>query len=223
MNALGFTWLCATKDLRILLRTRGSIARVCVLGVMIVMVLSLALKPSATEGSGGSPPPALWLAYVVVAVLGFECTARVDREERAIDALRLCPAAPGAAYFGKLLVNVVVLCFSAAAVTLAAMLLFGLDTARSAAVFVRVLPLSLLGLAALGTLFSAGLTSGTLRSELLTIVVLPLALPLIIVSMRLLERSGSGAATQQDVGILIAFDVMYIAVGAMAYQPLIEA
>lgn len=218
--------LLAGKDLRLAGRTRQSTALVCVLGVLIIVVLSLGLGP-AGAADGARAASVLWTAYLFGGILCFDRTTRTEHADGAVDALRLSPADPAALFLGKLLTNLVLMSVLCSVVTLAGSLLFHLDISSAPLAFVSIMGLSVVGLAAIGTLFSASTSALGLGSEMLAIIVLPLALPLVLASSRLLERAMSShepgaAAPLSGIGVLVAFDVIYLVAGWLAFGLALE-
>lgn len=207
------------KDLRLELRTRRTAGLVIVLGLLIVTVLGLGLRP----GEGGRGAAAiLWVAYLFSGMLCFERTMSVEREDNALAALVLSPAGPGALYAAKLVANLVMILAVAAVATPVGVAFFGLDLAAPPAQLLAVLGLSLLGLAAVGTLFSAAV-SGRRAGGALPLLVLPLLLPLVLVSTAQLAALESGqSAAPAAMPVLLAFDAIFVTAGWMAYEHILD-
>jgi heme exporter protein B len=119
-------------------------------------------------------------------------------------------------------------------VTPVAIILFHFDLSAAPLGFAKVMALGILGFAAVGTLFSAAVSSTRLQGGLLALLVFPLCLPLVLASTQILiamfsERpDGSAAAASGGTGagggvaILIAFDVIFLVASWLASELLLE-
>ena len=216
--------LLVAKDLRIEARSRQTLGLVVILGLLIVVVLGLGL--GAQENVAGfSATAVLWVAYLFAGVLCFEKTMAVERTDGAMAALLLAPIDRGVIYAAKLLTNLALTAAVALVVTPAGVLFFSFDLSASPLVFVLVVGISMVGFAAVGTLFASVVSSSRLQGGLLALMIFPVSLPLVIVSTRLLNRifrDGQGL-DGQTLGILIAFDVIFIATSWIVFDCVLEA
>ncbi|HVT87339.1 MAG TPA: hypothetical protein VHD56_00675, partial [Tepidisphaeraceae bacterium] len=90
--------------------------------------------------------------------------------------------------------------------------------------FASVMSLSILGFATVGTLFSAIVSSTRLQGGLLAMMVFPIALPLVIASTQMLLgafRDGNAPGTS-GLGILLAFDVIFLVVSWLVFERVLE-
>jgi heme exporter protein B len=214
-------WLIL-KDIRIEARARQTLGLVVVLGILIVSVLGLSLGPQQASGAGAAG--VLWAAYLFSGVLCFEKTMAWERMDGALVGLLLAPVDHGILYLAKLTSNVLMMLAVCAVVTPVAILFFHFDLSAAPIGFLIIVILSMLGFAALGTLFAAVVSSSRLQGGLLAVVVFPLTLPLVIASTRMMlglyekEQSFNGAAF----AVLLAFDVIFLVVSWLAFEWVIE-
>lgn len=222
MNTARTALLLASKDLRIEARGMQTIGLVVVLGVLIVVVLALGLGPG--KGAGGVGATAiLWVAYLFGGVLCFEKTMAVERYDDAMAGLLLAPIARGAIFAGKLLANLLLMLALALVVTPVGIVLFSFDLSAAPLAFVQIMVLSLVGFAAIGTLFSAAVSSTRLRGGLLAVLVFPLSLPLVLTSTQLLLGAfGEGRSPGAGLSILVAFDVVFLVASWLAFDVVLE-
>ena len=214
-------WLAA-KDLRIEARTRQTLGLVVILGVLIVTVLGLGLGPQ--RASGPAAAAVLWVAYLFTGVLCFEKTMAVERQDGALTGILLAPVDRGVIYAAKLCSNLVLMLAVAAVITPVGVVFFSFDLSAAPLAFLAVVALSMLGFAAVGTLFSAVVSSSRLQGGLLALAVFPLTLPLVLTSTRLMTRlyedgtplGGSAFA------VLLAFDAIFLAVSWIAFEWVLE-
>jgi len=212
------------KDLRIEARSRQTLGLVIVLGILIIVVLGLGLAVQQQVSSFGASA-ILWVAYLFGGVLCFEKTMAVERHDGALAGLLLAPVDRGVLFAAKLVANLVLMLALALVVTPAAIVLFGFDLSSAPGAFAAVTLLGMLGFAAVGTLFAAVVSSSRLQGGLLAIVVLPICLPLVIASTSVLMdvfregRDLSGDA----LGVLVAFDAIYLVVSWLAFERMLSA
>jgi len=223
MTSLRTILLLAGKDLRIEARSRQTLALVIVLGLLIVVVLGLGLA------SGGKTSPAaataiLWVAYLFGGVLCFEKTMAVERHDAALAALLAAPIDRGLIYVAKLLANLVLMLALAAVVTPAAIVLFDFDLSAAPLGFAAVTLLGMLGFAAVGTLFAAVVSSTRLQGGLLAMMVFPVCLPLVVASTQIMIRlfAEGQALTGEDLGLLAAFDAVYLVSSWLMFEKILE-
>ena len=211
------------KDLRIEARNRQTLGLVAVLGVLIITVLGLGLG-AQNNVSGVSATAVLWVAYLFSGVLCFEKTFAVERNDGVLAALLMAPIDRGAIYVAKLTSNLVLIAAVAAVVTPAGVLFFGFDLSAAPGTFAVVMTLSIVGFAAVGTLFAAMVSSTRLQGGLLAMMIFPITLPLVLVSTQLLMKSfrdgvaPGGAA----LGVLVAFDMIFLVVSWLVFEWVLE-
>ena len=207
------------KDLRLEARTRQTVGLVVVMAILIVTVLGLGLGPQQLA-SGFAAPAVLWVAYLFAGVLCFEKTMACERHDGALAALLLAPVDRGVIYFAKLISNLILIAAIAIVVTPVALVLFGFDLSAAPGAFVVTVGVSMIGFAAIGTLFSAAVNSTGVRGGPLAMVIFPISLPLVLASTHMLIkcfRDGE-PITQTALAILVAFALIYLVVSWLVFE-----
>ena len=225
-------WAIVWKDLRVEGRTRQTISIMVMFSLAMVIMfnfaLGMAINVNITAGKAASPA-LLWLVTLLAAVLGLNRSLALDRENQVIDAILMAPIPRGALYLGKVI--------SITLFTLALdLILVVLFTAFFGKPF--YLPVAMLVLA-LGTIgyISAGvlITSITIQSRardvLLPVLLLPLSLPLVLpasmATTSYIASAALGEATWElvraPVLLVIAYDLMMLAVGFLTYRYVVES
>lgn len=216
--------LLTGKDLKIEARTRQTVGLVVVLGILIVVVLALGLTPQQ-KTSGASATTILWVAYLFSGVLCFEKTMAVERHDGALIGLLLAPVDRGVIFAAKLLSNLAFIFLVVLVITPIAVMFFGFDLAKAPGSFAAIMGLSLVGFAAVGTLFATAVSSSSLQGGLLALLVFPISLPLVITStqmmIRLYGQSGE-AAGGAGLAILVAFDAVFLVVSWLVFELVLE-
>lgn len=213
------------KDLRIEARTRQTIGLVTILGVLILTVLGLGLGADQ-RASGPAATAILWVAYLFSGVLCFEKTMAVERQDGALAGLLMAPVDRGLLYAGKLVTNLVLILSLAGVVTVVGMLFLSFDLTGMLLPFAVITSLAMLGFAAVGTLFGAAVSSTRLQGGLLALLVFPITLPLVITSTQLMMRMGDASQFWEQgmggIGVLMAFDAIYLTLSWLVFELLLE-
>ena len=215
--------LLVGKDLRIEARSRQTLGLVGVLGILIVVVLGLGLG-AQQGGMGLSATAVLWTAYLFSGVLCFEKTMAVERGDAALAGLMMAPLDRGVIFVAKLVSNLALMACVTTVVTAAGVLFFSFDLSAAPGQFVLVMGVGMVGFAAIGTLFSAVVSSSRLQGGLLALVVFPLALPLVIASTQLLLRifRDGESAGGQALAVIVAFDVIFLIASWVLFEWVLE-
>lgn len=221
MSAVRVVMLLAGKDLRIEARGRQTLGLVVVLGILIEVVLALGLGQAS---SGLRATAILWVTYLFGGVLCFEKTMAVERQHDAMAGLLMAPVDRGLIYLGKLCANLALLGALAAVVTPVGIVFFGFDLSAAPGAFAAVIGLSLVGYAAVGTLFSAVTSASRLQGGLLAMVVFPLSLPLVITSTQVLAgvMDRGEALDMSGLGLIAVFDVIFLTASWMVFELVVE-
>lgn len=223
MTVLRQIALLVGKDLRIEARSRQTLALVITLGLLIVVVLGLGLD-AGERMAGTGAAAVLWVAYLFGGVLCFEKTMAVERHDGALAGLLLSPVDRGTLYISKLLSNLILMSGLALVVTPAGIVFFNFDLSAAPGSFALIVTISMIGFAAVGTLFSAAVSSARMQGGLLAMLVFPVTLPLVIVSTRLLLgifRDGE-PLVGTGLAVLVAFDAIFVVVSWLVFEMLLE-
>ena len=173
---------------------------------------------------GFSATAVLWVAYLFAGVLCFEKTIAVERNDGVLAALLMAPLDRGLIYLSKLASNLILMLAVALVVTPAGILFFGFDLSAAPVAFAVVMVLSIIGFAAVGTLFAAVVSSTRLQGGLLAMMVFPISLPLVVTSTQLMLRAFRDAqpVSLGAIGILVAFDSIFLAVSWIVFEWVLE-
>jgi len=206
------------KDVRIEWRTRESVASVFVLGVLLLVVFSVAHDPEP-EAAPALAPAVLWVTFVFTGLLGIQRGFLLERENDCLAGLLSAPLDPAAIYAGKLAANVVLLGVTQAVVVPLVGLFLHLDLWPVLAGLALVLALGNLGFAALATLFAAIAARTRAREVMLPLLLLPLLVPLLIGSVEATRAvlAGGLAAARDGLTVLAAFDVVFMVAGWLLF------
>jgi len=211
------------KDMRIEWRTRESLASMVVLGVLLVVIFSVAFDPAPVDAPRLAPS-VLWAAFVFTGLLGVQRGFVLEREQDCLGGLLASPLDPAALYLGKLAANVVLLAATQALVVPLVAVLLHVDVGRALPSLLLVLLLGNLGFAALATLFAAMTVRARAREVMLPVLLLPVVVPVLIAGVKATEAvlAGGLGAASGALGVLVAFDVIFVAAGILLFEQVIR-
>jgi heme exporter protein B len=211
------------KDLRIEWRTKESLASFAVLGVLLVVIFSVALDP-APDDAPRLVPSVLWATFVFTGLLGIQRGFVLERENDCLGGILASPLDPAALYLGKLASNVVLLAVMQALVVPLVAVLLHADVGGVLPALLLVLFLGNLGFAALATLFAAMTVRARAREVMLPLLLLPLLVPVLIGGVKATEAAlrGGLAAAAAPLSVLAAFDVIFLVAGVLLFEQVIR-
>lgn len=243
MSEAGTSFLAKTatltrKDLRSELRGRDTLPPMLAFAVAVTILLAFVLPGDARLGESVDLPVGavsvadvlagfLYVTVLFAGLIGFARTFELEREEGAVDALLLAPLDRSGLFLSKALTNLVYLLIVEAFVVPVFALLFGFDLGARWLVLLLVIFLVDIGFVAVGTLFASLAAQTRSRELMLPILALPILVPIFIAGTQLtadlLLGGGLEAVTARGwFGILIAFDVIFTVVGALAFEFVVE-
>jgi len=206
------------KDLRIEWRTRESVASVFVLGVLLLVVLTVAHDPTP-EAAPSLAPVVLWVTFVFTGMAGIQRGFLLERENDCLAGLLSAPLDPADIYAGKLAANVILLGVTQLVVVPLVGLLLHVDLWSVLPGLLVVLLLGNLGFAALATLFAAVAARTRARETLVPLLVLPLLVPLLIGAVQATQAvlAGGLGEARDALAVLLAFDVVFAVAGWLLF------
>ncbi len=208
------------KDLMLEVRG-GRITTVLVsLALLVLVVLVFAFDRAVAQGPD-TAAGALWIALVFAGMLGATRVVLSEQENGCLRALLLSPLDRATIYAAKLTASFGFMVGAAIAATILAMLFFNLEFSMSLAALMLVLILGALGFSALATLLAVIAARARGGELLLPLLIVPLFVPALIAGVKASAAvlSGAALATSRDwVGILIAFDVLFVTAGYLLFE-----
>ena len=212
------------KDLRLEIRSGQSTLALFALSLLIMVVLVFALDPQPADRARDAAG-ALWVALVFAGMLGATRSILAENENGCMRALTIGPVDAAALYGAKLIGAFTFMAISEAAAVILIVLFFNLDIGAGLMRLAPPLMLGTLGFAALATLLAA--ISGRTRAGdlLLPVLAVPLFVPALIAGVKASEAALSGLPlvdARQWLGILIAFDVLFVTLGALLFEHVIR-
>ena len=208
------------KDIRYELRSKQMWTGMGLFALLVLVIFNFAFD-LRVDNKAAVAPGALWIAFVFASLLGLGRTIAAEREKGAMDRLLLCPVDRRAIYLAKLLGNMLFI----GVVELVALPVFVVlfDVALSGGMLVLVVITGTIGVAAIGTLFSAMAAATRARELLLPILVFPLIVPVVIGAVRATSDLIVPLANEPPwLGLIVAFDIIFLSISMLTFQYVIE-
>jgi len=223
MTLLAQSAAVAGKDLRIELRGRYALGAVLPFAGTLLIAFGLSLGPGRSLLQQAAPG-LLWLAVLFASVLSFQRAYEREGEDDALETLLLAPIDKAAIFLGKAAAVVVQLLALEALVLLLVAWLFGLSLGPYPLGLAAAFLLGTIGLAAVGSLFGVLSESPRAREAVFPLLVLPLATPVLVAGVKAtaLATAGRGSEAGSWLGLLVAFDVVFVAAGSLVFGFLLE-
>ena len=207
------------KDIRCELRSKQTWMGMGMFALLVLVIFNFAFD-LRVDNKTAIAPGALWVAFVFASLLGLGRTIASEREKGLMDRLLLCPVDRKAIYLAKLLGNLLFIGVVEVVALPAFAALFDVP------LFGALLPIVLLGtlgVATVGTLFSAMAAATQARELLLPILVFPLIVPVVVGAVRATGDLMVSAPNQPPwIGLMAAFDVIFFSVSMLTFEFVIK-
>ncbi len=207
------------KDIRCELRSKQTWMGMGMFALLVLVIFNFAFD-LRVDNKVAIAPGALWVAFVFASLLGLGRTIAAEREKGLMDRLLLCPVDRKAIYLAKLLGN---LLFIGVVEVVALPVFAALFNVPLFGALLPIVLLGTLGVAAIGTLFSAMAAATQARELLLPILVFPLIVPVVIGAVRATGDLMVASPNQPPwLGLMTAFDVIFLSVSMLTFEFVIK-
>ncbi|WKZ39920.1 MAG: heme exporter protein CcmB [Anaerolineales bacterium] len=211
------------KDLSAEFRSRELLSAMLVFSMLVILIFNFALELNI-EVRKSVAAGVLWTTFAFAGTLGLNRSMAVEKDRGCMDGLLLAPVDRSAIFFGKAISNLAfMLIVEAIVIPLYALLynetrIFQLD-------FLLIILLGSIGYIAVGTLLSAMSVQTRTRDVLLPILLFPVAVPVLLASVKAsggLIEGATFAEILTPFNLLLAYDVIFIAVAFMVFDFVVE-
>ncbi|HEY6542168.1 MAG TPA: heme exporter protein CcmB [Ktedonobacteraceae bacterium] len=207
------------KDIRCELRSKQTWMGMGMFALLVLVIFNFAFD-LRVDNKAAIAPGALWVAFVFASLLGLGRTITAEREKGLMDRLLLCPVDRKAIYLAKLLGN---LLFIGVVEAVALPVFAALFDVPLFGALLPIVLLGTLGVAAIGTLFSAMAAATHARELLLPVLVFPLIVPVVIGAVR---ATGDLMVVSPNsppwLGLMTAFDVIFLSASMLMFEFVIK-
>jgi heme exporter protein B len=216
--------LIARKDLAIEFRTRTAFFSSLVFAVLALTIFYFTWDESIVTPNDRAPG-VLWVVLTFSALLGLQRSFAIEEHDRGIDALLVSPISREAIYLGKAIGNLIFLSAVQAVAIPALALFYNMPVGRPLVVVSGIVFLAMVGIVAVGTLFSAMAVNTRLAELLLPMLSLPFFVPILMSAAQAAARVFAGRPVS-EVGfllkLLVAFDIVFIFACMLAFSFTLE-
>jgi heme exporter protein B len=214
----------AAKDIRAELRSRTALLTALVFAALVLVVFIFARDPTALAATALAPS-ALWVTFALAAMVAMNRAFTVERENAALDGMRLAPVPREALFLGKLLAN---LAFVGAVelVTLPLFtLFFNVSLWAILPGLLGVMTLATIGFVAVGTIFSAMAVRTRFAELLLPVLLLPFMVPPLIGAVQVTFRLLANRPLSEMLGwlrLLALYDIVFVTLCTLAFSAVVD-
>ena len=219
-RALTVAW----KDLVVERRSKETLNALLFFSLALLFVFQFALGPDR-ERLAAVLPGLLWLGFILSGVLGLGRAFLVERENDCWEALLLTPGDKSAIYLGKLAGSLVLMAVVEALVLALFVLFFNVELGGALPGLLLVIGLGTVGIGAVGTLFAAMTAQVRARELLFPVLLLPVLVPVLLATVKATEAlllGESVGAVVHWLQLLVAADVVYLTVGLLTFDVILE-
>jgi heme exporter protein B len=210
------------KDIQAEYRSLELVSAMLVFSLLVIIIFNYALdldikmRESVTSG-------VLWSTFAFAGTLGLNRSMSVEKDRGCLDGLLLAPVDRSAIYFGKALSNLAFMIVVEAIVLPAYTLFYGINLFKPG--LLLIILLGSIGYVGVGTLLATMSVQTRTRDILLSILLFPVVIPVLLPAI----VASNGFLTGLDIadflfsiGLLVAYDIIFIAVSFMVYDSVVE-
>lgn len=212
------------KDFVTEFKTRELFSSMFIFALLVIIIFIFSIDLSIVKANQVGPG-ILWVAFLFAGTLGLNRSFMLEKENGCLEGLILTPADRTAIYFGKMLSNLVFLLIMEAFILPLFMIFFNVDLIAHLGPLLLVILLGTVGFCAIGTLLSSLSSNLKTREIMLPILLYPLIVPVVIGAVRLTGQLLAGetlGSMMNWVGLILAFDIIYIGVSIITIDHILE-
>lgn len=210
------------KDLRAEFRSFELVSAMLVFSLLVILIFNFALeldiktRQSVTAG-------VLWATFAFAGTLGLNRSMAIEKDRGSLDGLLLAPVDRSAIYFGKFISNLAFMLLVEIIVLPVYSILYNTNLFQPG--LLMVILLGSIGYTAVGTLLAAMSVQTRTRDVLLPILLFPVAFSVLLAAV----KASGGFLNNSElteillpINLLIAYDVIFIAVSFMVFDTIVE-
>lgn len=210
------------KDVQAEYRSLELVSAMLVFSLLVIIIFNYALdldiKTRQTVTAG-----VLWTTFAFAGTLGLNRSMSVEKDRGCLDGLLLAPVDRSAIYFGKAISNLAFMMTVEAIVLPVYTVLYGINLFKPG--LLLIILLGSIGYVGVGTLLATMSVQTRTRDILLSILLFPVVIPVLLPAI----IASNGFLTGLDIadflfsiGLLVAYDIIFIAVSFMVYDSVVE-
>jgi heme exporter protein B len=210
------------KDLAAEWRSRELISGMLVFALLVIFIFNFALELD-TQARSTVTSGVLWVTFTFAGTLGLNRSMAVEKDRGCLDGLLLAPVDRTAIYFGKTLANFIFMLLVAVIVLPLYSIFYNQNLFIPG--LMLVIFLGSLGYVAVGTILASMAVQARTRDILLPILLFPVIIPVLVAAVKASSGFLQGTAfadIQSWLSLLVAYDVIFIAVSFMVFDFVVE-
>jgi heme exporter protein B len=218
-------WIVLWKDLLTERRSKESLNALFFFTLLLLFLFQFTLGPDR-DRLRAAMPGLLWLGFVLAGLLGLGRSFILERENDCWEGLLLTPGDKSAIYLGKLAANIALMAVVEVVVVGLFGVFYSIELGGALGPLAVVLALGTLGLAAVGTLFAAMTAQVRARELLFPVLLLPAQIPVLLATVSATQGVLLGqplAEAGHWLRLLVAADVVYLVVGVLTFEFVLDA
>jgi heme exporter protein B len=212
------------KEALVEARGRETVLAGAVFALLVLVIFNFAFD-LRVENVAAVAPGVLWVTVTFAGVLSLGRAFARERDRRTLDGLLLAPVDRSALYLAKVVGSLASMLVVEVIALPAFIGLFNISA--DLPLLVGGLLLGTLGLAGVGTLFAAIAAHTRARDVLLPLLLFPIQVPVILATVKTTGAAihmpgASPADVGQWLGLLVAFDALFLALSVVLFDFVIE-
>jgi heme exporter protein B len=210
------------KDLAAELRSRELLSAMLVFALLVILIFNFALELNIAEREAVTSG-ILWVTFTFAGTLGLNRSMAIEHDRGCLDGLLLAPVDRSAIYFGKMIGNLIFM-FMVELIVLPVYSIF-YNTNLFQPGLLLVIFLGSIGYVTIGTLLATMAVQTRTREILLPILLFPLVIPVILSAVKASSGFLQGLPVAEilpSLNLLIAYDVIFIALAFMFFDYVVE-
>ena len=210
------------KDLTVELRSRELLTAMLVFALLVVLIFNFALELDAKNRTGVTPG-ILWVTFTFAGTLGLNRSMAIEKDRGCLDGLLLVPVDRSAIYFGKFISNLAFMVIVEIIILPVYSALYNVNLFHPG--LLLVILLGSIGYMAVGTLLAAMSVQTRTRDVLLPILLFPVVVPVLVAAVKSSGGFLQGSELAEILpwlNLLIAYDVIFIAIALMLFDYIVE-
>ncbi len=224
MNFMHQIWAIVWKDLTSELRTKEHVLTMGLFSCLVLVIFNFSFETGVVSAKK-IIPGILWVAFLFSGLIGLNRAFGTEKDRGTLAGLYLCPVSPWGIYLAKL-IGTLLLTVSMEVITLLLfVVLYNLNIMPFILSLSIVIFLGTLGFCSVGTIFSAIAAATRTRDKILAILVFPIAVPMVIASVKATAIILDGKplpSIQAWLKILIAFDAVFLLLAYLTFGFIME-
>jgi len=210
------------KDVQAEYRSLELISAMLVFSLLVIIIFNFALnldfktRESVTAG-------VLWATFAFAGTLGLNRSMAIEKDRGCLDGLLLAPVDRSAIYFGKAISNLTFMLIVEAIVLPVYSVLYNRSLFQPG--LLMVILLGSIGYVGVGTLLATMAVQTRTRDILLSILLFPVVLPVLLPAIIASDGFLAGVEIADilfPIGLLVAYDVIFIALAFMVFDNVVE-